>query len=229
MIVRINQHDASRVEQESGWGSSGLLGPIQAPVPPGTRAFEMLILSQDEQNRPLTDAFRQSQLRHMIPQALTALREPGEEVVVRLDGPVTDGELLPAFRWLTDPDGRGRYAVNGPNGLRKLEDRPMEVLASVRLHASPPRISGMCADPALGLERSVRLRAFCVPETLVNVLLDMADTEDDRWEEVLDGTGLVLGTTRGLRSLQLMTHRLELPAIRRRIMQRLMSLAGATG
>src|SRR3954452_723741 len=125
MIVRINQLDAARADLDSGWPSAGLLGAVRPGAPPRAsaaelppvRAFELLILGQDEQNRPLTETFRQGQLRQMIPPALGALREPGEEVVVRLDGPVADGELLAAFRWLTDPDGRGRFAVSG---MRKL-------------------------------------------------------------------------------------------------------------
>src|SRR5271163_3905058 len=110
MIVRINQVEASQVERESGWLSGGLMGPLLGGVwPADMRAFELLILGQDEQQRPLSETFRQTQLRHIIPEASAALREKSEESIVRLDGPLADGELLAAFRRLTDPSGIGRY------------------------------------------------------------------------------------------------------------------------
>lgn len=232
MIVRINQLDPARADPDSGWPAAGLLGPIRPGAPPRTsdlppvRAFELLILGQDEQNRPLTEAFRQSQLRQMIPPALGALREPGEEVVVRLDGSVADGELLAAFRWLTDPDGRGRFAVSG---MRKLEDAPGTPLGSIRMHPTGPRLGALCTDPAVGLERSVRLRAFCVPESLVNPVLELANPDDERWDEVLDRAGLIVATTRGLRSLQIYTRRFDAAAVKSRIMQRLVALASGQG
>jgi hypothetical protein len=95
----------------------------------------------------------------------------------------------------------------------------------MRIHATGPRLGALCTDLAVGLERSVRLRAFCVPEPLVNLLLELSDPEDERWDEVLDRAGLILGTTRGLRSLQIYTRRLDAAAVKSRIMQRLMALA----
>src|SRR5687768_1174729 len=102
MIVRINQFDAPRPDAEAGWPTAGRMGPLGAPWPAGIRAFELLILEQDEQKRPLPEAFRQQQMRQLIPQAVAALREPGEAIVVRLDGPLAERELLPAYRYLTD-------------------------------------------------------------------------------------------------------------------------------
>src|SRR5437868_4444483 len=83
MIVRINQLDAARAEQDAGWPGVGPLGPLKgvpsaSPSPPELRTFELLILGHDEQNRPLPDVFRQAQLRQIIPQALIALREGDE-------------------------------------------------------------------------------------------------------------------------------------------------------
>jgi hypothetical protein len=232
MIVRINQLDAARVEQDAGWPAVGPLGPLggvpsASPSPGELRSFELLILGHDEQNRPVPDVFRQAQLRQIIPHALIALREGEEEIVVRLDGPLAEGELLSGFRWLTEADGRGRFAVSG---AQKLEDTPTEVIGGIRLQPSPGRLAGLCADGGLGLERSVRLRAFCVPGALVNTALEIADPDDARWGDVLDGAGVTLGTTRGLRSLHIQSRRLDAPALKSRIMRRLIALAspGAT-
>src|SRR4051812_30107503 len=149
MIVRINQIDAARADMESGWPVRGPAGPLRSQALAMERAFELLILEQDEQNRLLPDPFRRAQLRQMVPLAIDALREPGEEVVVRLDGPLVDGQLLPALRWLTDPDGQGRYVMSD---VRKMDDAPGEAPASLRLHISAPRLLALCTDPAIGLE-----------------------------------------------------------------------------
>src|SRR4051794_26396483 len=98
MIVRINQTDAARAEQDAAWPAAGPSGPLRPAWPAEAKTFELLILGQDEQHRPVSESFRQSQLRHMIPQAVTALREAGDEIVVRLDGPLAEGELLGATR-----------------------------------------------------------------------------------------------------------------------------------
>lgn len=227
MIVRINQSDAVRAEQEAAWPPAGLQGPVRAPWPADARAFELLILGQDEQNRPLSEAFRQAQLRHMIPQAAAALREAGDEIVVRLDGPFADGELLGAVRWLTEPGGLGRYAVSP---LQKWEHGPAEVLGSVRVQPSPRTLAGLCADPQVGLDRGVRMRLFAVPEDLVLPLLDAQSPDDDRWASILARCGFMIATPRGLRSLQVTTRRHDAAAVKARIMQRLMAVAsGAAG
>ena len=223
MIVRINQFDAPRPESESGWPADGRLGPLLAPWPQGTRAFEVLILEQDETRRALPEAFRQQQLRQLIPQAAAALREPGEEVVVRLDGVLAERELLPAYRHLTDAEGNGRFAVSGAD---KFEPAPRETLTSVRIHpATPDGLQKLCGDMALGLERSVRMRLFSVPEPLVNVLIDIDAPEDERWADVLNKSGFVLSTVRGMRALHVLTARFDANAVKGRLMQRLTSLA----
>jgi hypothetical protein len=231
MIVRINQLDVARADQEAGWPAGGPQGPLgptgSAPAAGELRTFELLILGHDEQNRPVSDAFRQAQLRQMVPHALIALREGDEEIVVRLDGPLAEGELLAGFRWLTEADGRGRFAVSA---AQKREEAPAEVIGGIRLQPSPGRLAGMCADGGLGLERSVRLRAFCVPGALVNTVLEIAEADDPRWAEVLERAGVTIGTTRGLRSLHIQSRRLEAAGVKSRIMRRLIALAspGAT-
>src|SRR4051794_7562294 len=186
MIVRINQFDAPRPEAESGWPADGRLGPLLAPWPEGTKAYEILTLEQDEARRPLTEQFRQQQLRQLIPQAVAALGEPGEEIVVRLDGPFAERELMPAYRHLTDPQGAGRFAA-AP--LAKLDTAPAEVLTGVRIQPNAEGLQRLCADPALGLERSVRMRVFSVPGDVSAALVDTDSPDDERWAELLGKAG----------------------------------------
>jgi hypothetical protein len=225
MIVRINQVEASQVERESGWLAGGLAGPLLGGAwPADMRAFELLILGQDEQQRPLSEPFRQTQLRHMIPEAAAALREKSEESVVRLDGPLVDGELLAAFRRLTDAAGAGRYAFSGAH---KPGVAPQTQLGSVRLSPTQKAFVGLCADSALGLERSVRLRVIAVPEPIVNEVLEVGPVDDPRWAQLLPQAGFLLGPSRGLRSIHILTRRFDAATVKARIMQRL--IAGAAG
>jgi hypothetical protein len=218
MIVRINQLDLRSAEQEAGWSEQGMLGPIQHVWPADTRVYEVLILDRDEQKRPVDDSFRQHQLRQLIPEAAAALCEPGEEIVIRLDGPLLENQLLPAMFRLTDPERRGRFAISP---MRKLDPDPGNEIGSVRVQPSGELLAAICADASLGLERLVRLRVFAVPERLVNPLLDADATDDERWAELLGECGFVLTTTRGLRSLQVRTRRLEPAAIKSRLIRRL--------
>src|SRR5688500_1902127 len=222
MIVRINQFDAPRPESEAGWPGEGRLGPLMAPWPEGTRAFEVLILEQDETRRPLAEAFRQQQLRQLIPQAVAALREPGEEVVVRLDGPLAERELLPALRYLTAPDGGGRYAL-APTA--KLDLSPAEVISGVRIQPSAQMLQSLCGDGAIGLERAVRLRAFSVPEDLAATLVEVDGLDDERWPDLRRRVGFVLSTVREMRALHILTARFDSAGVKTRLMERLRSLA----
>jgi hypothetical protein len=224
VIVRVNQLDVRRAEQEADWASQGMLGPLWYTWPADTRAFEILILERDEQQQPLDEAFRQKQLRMTLPHAISAMREPGEEVILRLDGPLTSDDLLPAFEHLTEPDLTGRFCISG---ARKLDAGPMELIGSVRIQPSPQTCSEICLDPKLGLERSVRLRAFGIPESCVEAVLLASETEDHRWREILPKAGFVLSTTRGLRALQLTTRRFDAAQVKSRLMQRLMTAARA--
>jgi len=225
MIVRINQVEASLVERESGWTGGGLMGPfLGAAWPADMRAFELLILGQDEQQRPLSEIFRQTQLRHIIPEAAAALRDKTEESVVRLDGPLADGELLAALRRLTDAAGIGRYAISA---AQKTQHAPLTVVGSVRLAPTQKAFVGLCADSTLGLERSVRLRVIAVPEPIVNQVLELGPVDDPRWAQVLPQAGFMLGPSRGLRSIHILTRRFDAATVKARIMQRLM--AGAAG
>jgi hypothetical protein len=222
MIVRINQFDAPRPDVEAGWPASGRLGPLGAAWPAGVRAYEVLILEHDEQKRPLPDAFRQQQMRQLIPQAVAALREPGEAVVVRLDGPFAERELLPAYRHLASSPGETRFAVSG---VAKLGAGSSEVLGGARLQPTDRALATLCGDPALGLERAVRMRVFGVPDELVNPLIDADAPDDERWAEILRRAGFVLGTVKGLRALHVLTARFDAATVKGRLMRQLLSAA----
>jgi hypothetical protein len=224
MIVRINQFEAARAEQEAGWAPFGLMGPLACHWPAETKAFEVFVLDRDEAGRPLAEDFRRRQMRHLIPQAVVALAEPGEQVVVRLDGPLADGELLGAFSHLTEPDGQGRFAVSE---VHKYDPDPHETIASVRVQPAPARLAALAGDPRVGLHRSVRLRAFAVPADFVNPLLDAGPADDERWPELLSRAGFVLDAARGLKALHILTRRFDAAAVKSRLMRRLAAASAA--
>ena len=222
MIVRINQFDARQAEALAGWPSRGLCGPIEYDWPTETQAFEVLILDVDETGHPLAESFRQAQMRQLIPEVLAALRVGGHELVARLDGAIATGELAGAFAHLTDSRGYGRFSISQ---VEKLTVEPAAVTGSVRLQVLPQRFASLCTDPAIGLERSVRLRALSVPEFLVNPLLDMTYLEDERWDEVIEESAFCLSTTKGLAGLQILTRWWGAEQVRSLLMGRLTSVA----
>jgi hypothetical protein len=220
MIVRINQLDPNHAQADAGWGSQGMLGPLRHQWAADVCLYELLILESDEQSRPVSDLFRQEQLRQLIPEAAAALRQQGvEQIVLRLDGPIGKEELSPALSRVSALDDTVRFALSP---VRKLHAGPQEEVASFRVQPSDTLLRQMCADPALGLHRSVRLRLFALPERLVNPLLDIDSIEDERWDEVLPACGFVLATTPGLRSLEVTTRRFDPTAMKDRLVGRLM-------
>jgi hypothetical protein len=225
MIVRINQFDAANAEPYSGWDNDSPRGPIACNLPVGTNAFEVLILESDERQQKLAPSFRQGQLRKLLPDILAALRDPAEEIVLRFDGPMIAGELIAAFAHLTDASGHGRFAISS---VQKYEDRAETppAIGSVRIHVPVPRLATILDDESLGLQRNVRLRAFAVPGTIVNPLLDIDDLDDERWPEVLAGARFVLGTVRSMQSVHILTHKLSSEQARQRIVQRLSAHQG---
>jgi hypothetical protein len=227
VIVRINQLQVPQAEADAWPAGAGgpLRGPIAYAWPEDARAFEVLVLDRDERQQPLGEPFRQAQVRQLVPQVVAALREPGEQVVVRLDGPVSPRELLPSLCHLTDPAGNGRYRVSE---LAKLDPRPQQMMASVRMQPSEAGLAALCGDAELGLERSVRLRLFCVPEPLVNPLLDIHFAGDGRWAEVLDKAGFVVNAAKEMRALHVITRRLDAARFKARLMNRLMAAAASS-
>jgi hypothetical protein len=222
MIVRINQIDVAKAEADAGWPAGMHLGGFKGAWPADFRVFELLILSQDEQKQPLTEKFRQQQLRQMIPQAAIALKSATDAAVLRLDGPLTNKELLPAFRHLTDSDGRGCFAFSQAS---KLDDGPAEISGSVRIAGPWRRIAGICSDATLGLESAVRARVFLTPHASVVRLLEMSEMDDARWEQALAECSFVISTTSGLRSLQIFAKQHDLAQVKSKVMNRLMEVA----
>jgi hypothetical protein len=219
MIVRINQIDVAAAEPAAGWDRGTPRGRIEFNWPLHTFAYQILVLDHDEKNKPLTPAFRQGQIRQLIPQVIAALSSPEQDrIVLRLDGLLANNELLPTFHYLADPVSCERYVISE---LQKLDPHPHPILASVRLVCTPPSIAALCADAQLGLGRSVRLRAFAVPELLVNPLLDTTDVDDERWREILPRSTFVLSTTADLLSLMVWTPLYDAAETKRRVMQRL--------
>jgi hypothetical protein len=219
MIVRINQFDPANAEPYSGWGDDGLRGAIVYEWPEETHAFEVLVLENDERQRQLAPAFRQSQLRRLLPEILASLTEPGEQIVARLDGPLAEGELLGAMKHIVDAQGHGRFASSS---TQKLVHDAAPPIASLRLHLALPRLASLCKDPAAGLDSAVRLRLFVLPEALVNNVLEIDELDDERWPNILSRAGLVMGTMRQLQSIYLLTRRVDSSEARQRILKRLL-------
>ena len=177
MIVRINQISPGTAEPIAGWGYGDSRSPLDYAWPVDTRSYQVVVLDHDENGKPLESVFRRKQFRQLIPQVLSALTEPNYRVVIRLDGLLHEQELLPALSYVSDWNGCERFRLSPAS---KLEAKPDPVVGSVRLLLSPLHLLSLCSDSELGLERSVRLRAICVPEELVNPLLDVCDVDDER-------------------------------------------------
>jgi hypothetical protein len=228
VIVRINQIDPQQFEGDPqspaspAWPADGPTGRIHIQWTP--RAYELLILDQDELHKPVPDAFRQQQLRKMIPLAAAALAERGQVLILRLDGPVSAGELLPALAHLatgmTGP--QTRFACSE---FQKLQSTGPATVASLRIAATPIVAGILCGDENIGLPRSVRLRAMAVPPDLVAPLLDVAATDDERWQEILPHSRFLLSTTPQLRSIRILSSSLEPAEIKSRITRQLLEVA----
>ncbi len=219
MIVRINQFDPANAEPYSGWGDDGLRGAIHYDWPDDTHAFEVLILESDERQRQLAPSFRQIQLRRLLPEILASLAEPDEQIIGRLDGPVTSNELLGAMKHLVDAHGNGRYAISP---VKRIAADAAPPIGSVRIHLTLPRLAALCMDQNAGLDTTVRLRLFLVPDLLVNDALEIDDVNDQRWEPILAQAGVVMGTMRSMQSIYLLTRRVDSGQARQKILRRLL-------
>jgi hypothetical protein len=219
MVVRINQLGVSPSPDAAGWPAHELAGPIKYTWPQDIQLYEVLILEQDEDRRLLGEDFRRQQLRTLIPAAVDALRDPEERLVVRLDGILAARELAPALSHVIDSPDPVRYAISD---VRRLDEDTPAAVASVRVCPTAQILATLCSEDGLGLERTVRLRAFSAPQTLVNPLLDIDSTQDERWREILPQCGFILTTSLGLRSVQILTRRHDATAVKALLTQRLL-------
>jgi hypothetical protein len=220
MIVRINQIDPATAETLSGWGRGNPCGAIESRWPAGTFVYQILVLDQDEYSHSLASEFRQNQIRQLIPKVIKALSEPSDHIVLRLDGLLAEGELLSAFRAAADPTRIDRFSFSA---TEKFGEEAVAAMSSIRLLPRPHDLPALLIDGQLGLERSVRLRAFALEDQLVNPLLDAADVDDERWREILPRCRFVLSTAQGLLSLVVWTMTHNAADARRRIMEELSS------
>jgi len=219
MVVRINKLDISESAAKAGWPQNELSGNIAYQWPADANLYEVMILEQDETKKPLKSTFRQQQLRKLIPSAIEAVREMSDQLVVRLDGQVVKGELAVGYSRIVTGDELFRF---GASAVRRMAPQEGRAYGSIRACVSARQLISICADESLGLERSVRLRIFAVPDGLIGAVLDIDAVSDERWGEILRQAGFVLGTTARLGSLQLFTRRLDAGAIKSRLTQRLM-------
>jgi hypothetical protein len=221
MIVRINQIDVPTAELSAGWDMGNPRGAVEAAWPAGTFAYEVMVLDRDERDQPLPISFRQGQTRQLIPPVLAALADADDRVVLRFDGLLAEGELLAAVPIAADHGRVERFAFSA---TEKLDEPTRAAMTSIRLLPRPQHLTEICTDIQLGLERSVRLRAFAVPEELVNPLLDTADVDDERWRDILPRCAFALSTANGLLSLLIWTPRFNAAETKQRIMDKLSAM-----
>src|SRR5690349_11564965 len=117
MIIRIQQLAVEDAERLGGWPEHGPAGAIAYQWPASTAAFELTVREMDEQNRAISPAARRDHLKSVIPTLVESLKQPDEAVIVRLDGPLAEGELLGALAHLTDGEGYGRFAMSAVEKL----------------------------------------------------------------------------------------------------------------
>jgi hypothetical protein len=202
MIVRIQQFQLIDAERFAAWPAQGATAPLSASFAPGTNAYELSVLETDEQGRAVPMERRHGHLRGLIAPLAETLREPDCGLVLRLDGPLSPGELPPAFEYLTDAQGMGRFAFSGGE---RFEPEASNIGGSIRIEPDGAALAALCAEARLGIDRGVRMRLFCLPRELVNPLLDIPDADDERWPEILPAARFMLQNTHGLDALHVIT------------------------
>jgi hypothetical protein len=204
MIVRIQQFPVQDAERLGGWPWHGPAGPIRYDWPSDTSAFELAVRESNEWGKPIPASERRDHLKSVIPTLLHILKTSEESIVLRFDGPLADGELIGLFNHLTDYEGYGRFSISA---IDKLDATPSISMGSIRIEMQFDRILALCSDPGVNLESSVRLRAFAVPEELVNPLLDTAALDDERWPQIIPHAGFILQPTGGMDAVHVLTSR----------------------
>ena len=202
MIVRLQQIDPSDAEALAFWETTDARGPIQFSWPADWYAYQITALDRDEQQQPVPESLRRRRLRQLMPNIIAGLGTSECRTVLRFDGPLIDGELAAAYRSLGDSAAIERYSLSA---VEQFDPRKSPAIASMRLLPTVRHVQSMCNEAQIGLEKSVRLRAFCVLEKLVDPLLDTSDLDDERWRELLPTMRYVLSTVKGLLSLVVWT------------------------
>lgn len=209
MIVRLHQIDPADAEALTFWNTTDLRGPIPYHWPIECHGYQVTALDIDEKHQPVPDPVRRRRLRQLLPTMLNGLAAPGYQTVLRFDGPLIDGEMLAVFRYLADNTHVERYCISP---VQQFNGRA--AVASVRVLPTDRTMASLCNDVQIGIEKSVRLRAFCVPELLVNPLLDTSDLDDERWRDLLGEARYVISTARGLLSAVIWTPSFEPHALK---------------
>lgn len=210
MIVRLHQIDPADAEALAFWNTTDFRGAIRHTWPADSFAYQVTALDRDEQQQPVLDSIRRRRLRQLLPTILGGLAAPGYQTVLRFDGPLAENELLAVFRHAADGSMIERYCVSPIQQFGRVA-----AVGSIRVLPAKSHLSLLCNDAQIGLERSVRLRVFSVPEPLVNPLLDASDLDDERWRELLTQSRYILSSVRGMLSLVLWSPTFEPDVIKR--------------
>ena len=224
MIVRIDPVDIAAAEAASGWPDAART----IAWPSGTRAFEMAIRAGDDAPEPMTDAFRQQQFRQMLPQVAIALAPDAHEPMLRLAGPVTDLNLLPAWRHLLSGSLQNRFSFSASRRPADSADPGEPIVASLCLAPGWPTLSIVCGDEHIGLEHAVRTELFVAPPEQIAPLLAAGGSEDGIPELLLAECSVIVMPSRQLRSLHLFTRLPETAAVRQKIMRQLIAVASGS-
>jgi hypothetical protein len=166
-ILRINQLDAKSARQ------TACPDAIGAQWPADIAAFELRILPGEDDSESVT-------LDELTIDTATALRIEGQVPVLRLDGAFE--HLAPAFPLV-------RECALGISPVRQFDVNDPPASASLRVGNCISVIRGIFDVLEGGIGPNVKMRLLSLPSELVGPFLDMDDTDDERWPEILAGAG----------------------------------------
>jgi hypothetical protein len=166
----------------------------------------------------VSSAIRREKIRQMLPTVIESLAGPDDRIVLRFDGPFSPDGLAEAFAFAAESGRCERFSYSAADRLADRTDPP---ITSIRLLPRTQHVSELCIDPKIGLHQTVRLRAFGVPDDLIDPLLDTADLDDERWRDLLPSIAFCLSPAKDLLSLQIWSRDYDPDEARRRITSRL--------
>lgn len=202
MILRMYELAAADFERLTGWPANA--GAYAAPLGPGWPrdrvAVELAVTTADARGRPLSDADRGSTIRRLIPWLVRRLvpAAPDRQLLVRLDGRMERGGLADALRHLPNAVPGGIFALSGATRCSDA-DPPPPAWATMVLDVAG--LVDLCADPALRLDRAVRLRLWVVPAAVALSVIAATSDDPDAWPGVHAESTLFLTTSANLQSL----------------------------